>query len=62
MSFFFNKDDNKDNLQYDDTAFMHFAITTCLVASITFIGLIIKDVKSSKNLSLKKIEKMGIFQ
>jgi hypothetical protein len=62
MSFFFNKDDNKDNLQYDDTAFMHFAITACLVTSLTFIGFIIKDLKSSKNSHIKKIAKMEIFQ
>lgn len=57
MSFFFNKSDGKDNLQYDDTAFLHFAISACAVTSIVFTGLIIQDIRQNRK-SKKEFEEL----
>jgi hypothetical protein len=48
MSFFFGKSESKDNLQYDDTASLHFAISICIITSVTFIALIFADMRKRK--------------
>lgn len=58
MSFFFNKSESKENLQYDDTASLHFAISICVVTTLTFIGFIYKDIKERKDKNLAKASKV----
>lgn len=62
MSFFFNKSENKDNLQYDNTASLHFAIAICAVTVLTFLGFIYKDIISRKDRSLAKAYKIEAFK
>ena len=62
MSFFFNKSESEENLQYDDTAFMHFSISICIVTATLFFALIIREYSSCQLKGLKKIQNLPIFQ
>lgn len=61
-SFFFKEDDNQDNLQYDNTAFLHFAISVCCITAVIFVCLIYRDMIKKRIPHLKKIQKMKTFQ
>lgn len=62
MSFFFNKDDGQENLQYDDTAFLHFSISVCTMITLIFISLIYRDIRNQRIPHLKKLQKMETFK
>lgn len=62
MSFFFNKSEGKDNLQYDDTAFLHFAISLCIVNTAIFLCLVKRDISSFYKPGLKQLKKMNIYK
>ena len=56
MSFFFNKSESQDNLQYDDTAFMHFTIALSAATIAIFVALVARDISARKkdNIALVK--------
>ena len=62
MSFFFNKSDSQDNLQYDDTAFMHFTLSICCIATVVFAFLIYRDMAARTKKNLKQVRKMAHFK
>lgn len=50
MSFFgsFSKSETSDTLQYDDTAFLHFAISVCSMITLVLAVLIYRDLKAER--------------
>lgn len=62
MSFFFNKSEGKDNLQYDDTAFLHFAISACSITALVFVGLIVRDSKRKGKGAYQKLSQIQYFK
>ena len=62
MSSFFNKSDSQDNLQYDDTAFMHFMISACSITALIFVYLIYRDVTARTKSNIKAVRKMEHFK
>ena len=62
MSFFFNKSESQDNLQYDDTAFMHFTMSLCTVTAIIFLFLIYRDISARVKKNIKQVRKMEHFK
>lgn len=61
MSFFFNKSDSQDKLQYDDTAFLHFAISICVTTSLVVAFLIKKDIASRKRSNIDQVKSLPHF-
>lgn len=61
MSFFF-KSDSDDNLQYDDTAFMHFSISFGVVTALVFLVFIVKEYYDNQLKGLASIKSLPIFK
>ena len=61
MSFFF-KSDSDDNLQYDDTAFMHFSIAVSIVTIIVFFVVIIRQKADQSLKGISKIQKLPLYK
>lgn len=61
MSFFF-KSDSDDNLQYDDTAFMHFSIAASLVTSLVFFLIIVRQKADQSIKGINRIRKLPLFK
>lgn len=61
MSFFF-KSESQDNLQYDDTAFMHFAMAVATATTVLFCWLIVRDIQSSQKKNIKMVQKLPHFK
>lgn len=61
MSFFF-KSDSDDNLQYDDTAFMHFSIAVSLVSSLIFFVIIIRQKADQSVKGINRIQKLPLYK
>ena len=62
MSFFFNKSDSQENLQYDDTAFLHFAISTTAITAVLFVLLIFRDISARKKKNIGQVRKLQHFK
>ena len=60
MSFFF-KSESQDNLQYDDTAFMHFAMAVATATIVLFCWLIVRDIQSNQKKNIKMVQKLPHF-
>lgn len=61
MSFFF-KSEKEENLQYDDTAFIHFAISLCAVVVVIFIYFVWMDIRDHRSREKSKIARMKGFR
>ena len=62
MSFFFNKSDSQENLQYDDTAFMHFTMSACAVTVIIFTCLMYRDIAARRKKNINQVRKLAHFK
>lgn len=62
MSFFFNKSETDENLQYDDAAFLHFAISICTVNIMIFLCLLRKDLLTYQRHGITEIGQLNIFK
>lgn len=62
MSFFFGKSDSEDNLQYDDTASLHFGISLCIITTIVLFGLINRDINGRKKANVKMIKSVSALK
>lgn len=61
MSFFF-KSESDDNLQYDDTAFMHFSISFSVVTALVFVVFIVREYSNNQLKGLSSIKSLPIFK
>lgn len=61
MSFFF-KSDSDDNLQYDDTAFMHFSMSATIITSLIFTILIIIGYSNDQPKRISQIKSLPLFK
>ena len=62
MSFFFNKSEGDDNLQYDDTAFLHFAISVCSINAFIFLCLVRNDIAKYSRQGLSELNHLNIYK
>ena len=62
MSFFFNKSEGDDNLQYDDTAFLHFAISVCAINALIFICFLKNDISKYARSGLGELNHLNIYK